>query len=76
MSQIEFLTKDMGMINLSRPEKLEWTQMKDYISADWIIQSKRDGVHVVYDTRIGLTRDGQKIYNDNFPYFVSQYLQI
>ena len=66
MSQIEFLTKDMGMINLSRPEKLEWTQMKDYISADWIIQSKRDGVHVVYDSRIGLTRDGQKIYNDNF----------
>lgn len=76
LGQLSLQTKN-GLEALSRPEaQRNWKNLEKLKKMGWIIQPKHDGDHMAYMTEefstspllsSGLTRNGEKFYNAQFP---------
>lgn len=75
------LIVDLGkheFIHLVRPvQNMNWNTLSKLVEKeDWIIQQKHDGIHALYISGRGLTRDGNNYFDNKFPELIPYLKQL
>ena len=80
MERMSELIVDYNSINLHlvRPvQNMNWKILEELVhNPNWIIQKKHDGIHALYISGKGLTRDGNTYFDKKFPELIPYLKQL